>query len=145
MKLYLPTYAHVVLFEAEIKGQLSDGLWENASPDNHWIVWNDCDPVVSATYFGRNFYARKTGYDLAKLANYSIIDRMIFYVKLAIIAPTTTYEFIKGGETLPESIEETAALPLFEGYVSDLEGFEVTKQDVVKILREIAKAMKTTA
>lgn len=29
--------AQVVLFEQELKGQISDGMWENATPSSHWL------------------------------------------------------------------------------------------------------------
>jgi len=37
--LYVKNENQVALFENEIKGQISDGMWENASPANHWKVW----------------------------------------------------------------------------------------------------------
>lgn len=48
----------------EIDGQLSDGNWENARPENHWRPWCDAIVVVDPENVGRNFYARKTSYRL---------------------------------------------------------------------------------
>jgi len=35
-KVYFKNLAQAVIYEGEIKGQLSDGHWENTRPFNHW-------------------------------------------------------------------------------------------------------------
>lgn len=77
----------VALWECEISGQISDGLWENARPMNHWIPWCDADVTVAESddSVGRDFYARKDNYDFnsSKLVNV-VGDRMILYARLAL-------------------------------------------------------------
>lgn len=50
--------AQQVIFEHELKGQLSDGHWENSTPHNHWRNWCDAEVKVGEN-IGRNFYARR--------------------------------------------------------------------------------------
>jgi hypothetical protein len=65
------------LFEDELKGQLSDGMWENVAGD-HWIAWCDATVVVDPDNVGRNFYARKDNYNFNSSALLDCIgDRML--------------------------------------------------------------------
>jgi hypothetical protein len=45
--IYLPTLSAVALWKEEITGQLSDGMWENARPHEHWRFWSDLEAVHS--------------------------------------------------------------------------------------------------
>lgn len=56
--------AQKVILEKEMFGQISDGMWENTSPHDHWEPWCDATVVVDPTNVGRNFYARKDNYNL---------------------------------------------------------------------------------
>jgi len=47
--LLIPTETAAVLFEHVIKGQLSDGMWENSGPTGHWEFWSQTVPQVDAT------------------------------------------------------------------------------------------------
>jgi hypothetical protein len=44
---YFPSKGLKAIFDYEIRGQLSDGAWENATPYNHWRFWSDIDTKVS--------------------------------------------------------------------------------------------------
>lgn len=67
-----------ILLEEELKGQISDGMWENARPDSHWIVWCDATVVVDPENVGRDFYARKDNYNLTAPLLLEIVgDRMV--------------------------------------------------------------------
>lgn len=35
-KMVLPSASAAAIWEAEITGQLSDGMWENSTPHEHW-------------------------------------------------------------------------------------------------------------
>jgi hypothetical protein len=48
----------------ELSGQISDGMWENSPPQNHWQVWSDAKVVVDPRNAGRNFHAAKSNYQL---------------------------------------------------------------------------------
>lgn len=38
--IILPTLSACLLFQSELQGQISDGMWENAGPRNHWQFWS---------------------------------------------------------------------------------------------------------
>lgn len=66
------------LFTCELQGQISDGMWENARPDNHWRVWCNCEVKVNEKNVGRNFYAQKDSYNFTSSELLDIIgDRML--------------------------------------------------------------------
>lgn len=70
----------VALFDEELRGQLSDGYWENTRPLDHWRPWCDATAVVAkkGEIVGRNFYADKDNYafDSSKLLE-CVGDRML--------------------------------------------------------------------
>jgi len=74
----------VVLFEAELKGQISDGMWENARPSNHYHAPCDSTAYVATddSGVGRNFHARAYNFNNNELVEI-IGDRMINFVKLS--------------------------------------------------------------
>ena len=70
------------LWDNEIRGQLSDGCWENAVPSNHWKVWCDAETVVDPDNVGRNFRALKDNYDLVRKDLLEVVaGRMLVQVK----------------------------------------------------------------
>jgi hypothetical protein len=76
--IFLPTYSAIALWIWELTGQFSDGAWENAKPDDHWLYWTNLktrfgQPEVQST--GRPL---KTGYNLVGLIEY-VGDRMLCY------------------------------------------------------------------
>ena len=72
-----------ILFMSEIRGQLSDGAWENSRPYEHWKYWNRATVKVGSNV-GRNFWAEKDNYNLTNSSLLKIIGpRMIGAVKLA--------------------------------------------------------------
>lgn len=81
--LTVRTLEQAALFDLELKGQISDGMWEDARPGNHYEVWCGADVVVGDEV-GCNFRARKTNYQFDSPELISIVGtRMILYVKLA--------------------------------------------------------------
>jgi hypothetical protein len=66
--LFVRNGAQKVLFDEFLMGQISDGLWENTKPDDHWVAWAECDVVVGSgmpTRVGRTWaYAIKDNYQL---------------------------------------------------------------------------------
>lgn len=74
--------AQRILFEEELKGQLSDGRWENSSPRDHWVPWCDATVVVDPENVGRDFWVQRDGYNFGEKALLEIIgDRMLGYVQ----------------------------------------------------------------
>jgi len=80
--------AQKILFEQELVGQISDGMWENV-PGDHWQCWSDATVVVAATLpsgeqapVGRNFYAQKSNYRFNSTDLLSCVgDRMLASVQ----------------------------------------------------------------
>ena len=70
----------------ELDGQISDGHWENATPHDHWEIWCKADVRVAAEgeAVGRDFYARRTNYNLSDKRLLDIVGkRMLGIVRLA--------------------------------------------------------------
>lgn len=36
----------IALWEEELKGQISDGMWENSGPRDHWVFWCGLEAVL---------------------------------------------------------------------------------------------------
>ena len=88
--------AQKALFDKEIKGQLSDGQWENCRPLNHWKPWSNAEVTVAAegAPVGRNFAARDK-YDLTVLAGNDVVrGRMITAVKLVLTFGEQMYPLV---------------------------------------------------
>lgn len=97
--LVVRNVAQAALFECELKGQLSDGAWENTAPHDHWKPWADAEVRVAAAAragcftelgrsdyegLGRNFYARKDSYNFARKDLLDVVGgRMLGYARVA--------------------------------------------------------------
>lgn len=67
-----------ILFDEELSGQISDGMWENTVPHNHWEVWCDAEVIVDPRNVGRDFYAVRDNYNFVNRELISIVgDRML--------------------------------------------------------------------
>ena len=80
--------AQVVLYECEMKGQMSDGFWENSLPNNHWRQPCEADAFVgSEEELGRNFFIMR----MYNFANPELLewcgDRMLFWVRCIMAHP----------------------------------------------------------
>lgn len=86
----------VILYECEMKGQISDGNWENAVPMNHWKCMCEAKAVVAGVRYGiASIYGfkPKRKYNFANKDLYEIVkDRMIFWVKACTIYPHLSYD-----------------------------------------------------
>ena len=83
LQIAFPNSDMVALYELELKGQISDGQWENSRPMDHWHVMCDARAVVDPTNVGPNFRPRRR-YAFASPDLIEVIGtRMIAYVKLA--------------------------------------------------------------
>jgi hypothetical protein len=107
--MYLTTSSAIALFKGEIKGQLSDGMWENTRPDDHWHFWQDLNVVlghenivVANPQAWRN-RCRKNNYALTKLIPI-IGDRMVKIGQMG--QHTTDDQAIRAGEYMPETFVE---------------------------------------
>lgn len=75
-----------VLFNWELKGQMSDGYWENTTPQNHWEPWALCSVTVSKDgRVGRDFGIIRDNYNLvAPTLLEAVGDRMMNYCIIAL-------------------------------------------------------------
>lgn len=80
----LPSKGLKAIFDHEIRGQISDGAWENTTPYNHWHFWCVLDTQVGndwAFKFNRSvphndrYPTKKTAYNLVgQLLDPEVID-----------------------------------------------------------------------
>lgn len=91
-----------MLYENELKGQISDGMWENARPNRHYILPCDATPFVAKTDAerGRNFFARAYNFSSGDLIEY-VGDRMVNMVKMSLAFPSVPVSEIFDMETNP--------------------------------------------
>lgn len=79
--LHLKTKEAYVVFTEEIKGQISDGAWENSRPYDHWIFWSNTNAIVDGN-LGleiKEGTPLKRNYNLFHLIPY-VGDRMLAYI-----------------------------------------------------------------
>ena len=89
--IVLNTSSAAAIWQVEITGQLSDGMWENSTPLKHWQPW--CDLVVlvdkeAAPHVVGPYFPKKN-YNLRKLFNIGgenpteVRDRMVQIGRMA--------------------------------------------------------------
>ena len=77
-KINFANQIQVALFKNELSGQISDGMWENVRPFDHYKVWCRAEVGVDPSNVGVNFYAQKNHYNFTSQDLLSIIgDRML--------------------------------------------------------------------
>ena len=67
--IHFKTNEAACLFKSEITGQLSDGMWENARPSDHWQFWCDADVKADGKCYTEG-WPMKTNYNLLSLIKY---------------------------------------------------------------------------
>lgn len=90
--LTLATDTQKALYEYELRGQFSDGHWENSRPWEHYVPWCRAEVVVGPNV-GRNFWAAKSSTDKRLLDVVS--DRMLGIARLALVF---------GSDNLPQDV-----------------------------------------
>lgn len=87
-----------LLFELELKGQISDGYWENASPSGHWILPCKAEVQIDPVEQGINFWTRRAyNFASAQLLKY-IGNRMQQYILLAKKFPSLSRETLRNSD-----------------------------------------------
>lgn len=106
--LVVANMAQKILFLCEMKGQISDGQWENA-PGDHWKVWSGLkwSDVGIGSNIGRKFAATRDGYNFANKELVDIVgERMLFYVNIYKNFPEKTEKLLEVYSGLPDSYEQ---------------------------------------
>lgn len=82
--LFVRNRMQAALFEIELKGQISDGNWENLRVGGHYRAWCDADVVVYPDHVGRDFYVSYDRYNFVDAGLLKVIgERMMVYARLA--------------------------------------------------------------
>jgi len=127
------------LWKSEITGQLSDGMWENTAPYDHWKFWCNLTPVLGTenkveTPFP--YLCKKTGYNIAGLYEF-IGDRMLKIGRMAKVNPTE--DRLNMAEYMPDTLERWT-----EMHTSGKWDYEFVGPYMVSVTPEIAAAYYAT-
>ena len=121
----------LVLWNHQLCGQISDGMWENARPHDHYKIWCVAKAQVNPENLGINFYGAKTNYNFTSIELLDAVGaRMITTVRL--------YEYCKDidlVEKLAYLFEDDrwVGLPMYKGtYYDDIRAV-LNKQDLLAI------------
>src|SRR4051812_30292866 len=85
----------MILFVCEMKGQLSDGRWENTKPDGHWKKPCRAESFIAQKVedLGRNFYNSKESYNFTDPMLLDVCgDRMVNFVKFYETFPEISFD-----------------------------------------------------
>jgi len=94
--LFVRNIAQKVLFETELQGQLSDGHWENSTPQDHWKPWCNAKVRIEEGKLGRTFLVAKDNYNFANKDLLDVVEkRMISYVRLGLTFGADTVELLE--------------------------------------------------
>jgi hypothetical protein len=152
------------LWKFEVVGQLSDGHWENATPNDHWKFWHDLVPVLledssADSHVELNAIHQpvlKNAYNIVDLAEV-LGDRMVRLGRLARSAP----QLLRYGTFVRDVVcnYEDAVPDNFAVYLTKQKSgkkmlmstpqaavyyaTEYNRKDLRKDLRKISKLMKT--
>ena len=153
----------LALFRLEIRGQISDGFWENCKPEHHWIVWCDAEATADRKFKpGRDFDAVKSNYQLVNKRLFEAVgDRMTVYANIVDILgaeaaqvsalPDSEKWFLRvTGELVDQypwakkQAEEWQRIGLTLDVLKQALKFEnITEDDVKEELRAMSRIFKT--
>lgn len=115
----LPTASAAALWTFELKGQLSDGYWENSRPHDHWRFWSKLTPVVSEELgYRSNETPERNNYNFLALKK-CIQDRMLKIGRMAQVAPLTDAEALRAAEYMPLTLSLFKAAQAQNDWVAD--------------------------
>lgn len=146
--LKLRTATQVAIFRCELRGQFSDGNWENTRPLNHWTPWSNCSVVIDPHEQGRNFYAAKSNYNLLDAGLLDVVgDRMISYAKLAMAFGAANALEVRNvvtieGDIRPNGTDYKALEVLYPDQAAKAIAMDYNIVDLRADLKEISAAMK---
>jgi len=142
------TRVQKALWDYEITGQLSDGHWENAGPQNHWEFWGSLESKVGSDVgvVRGDKPCLRYAYDLANENLFDVVgDRMLMIAKAAKLG--WPEEKIKDAEYYENDTVETAKpkKSLSAEDVKELFACDYTKEAVKRDLKEMSDVMKTAS
>src|SRR6266550_2003446 len=83
--LYVENRQQAAIYELEMKGQISDGRWENSNPPGHWRVPGEARVEVRPARIGRNFHHVR-GYNFGEQELFDVVSNRMLRYALATIA-----------------------------------------------------------
>jgi len=104
----LPSRTAVALWVTELAGQISDGMWENSGPRDHWKFWCNLTVVPGdvASLDTCGEWVRKNAYNFAGLYEY-VGDRMLANARMAKAgADPTDRQLCETGQYMPPTLAE---------------------------------------
>lgn len=108
------TAAQAALFECELKGQISDGKWEN-TPNTGWEQWCRVEVLVGENVGRSMAHVTKDNFNLADRDLLEIVgDRMLGYARLA-MAGVTLDDIRKLADTVTDLNGHYKGVPTYEG------------------------------
>lgn len=159
----LPNVACLALWDNELTGQFSDGLWENSGPRGHWQFWSHLEASVASVdeecKVTASTYCDKNNYGLTRLIEF-VGERMVALGRMAIAAsklspaPSIGYEQRIAAENMPNNYE--CFLHLADARMRAAVSDELaamfyattttyTERDLRKDLKRISTVMKTVS
>lgn len=155
MRLTLRNDVQVALWKHEIRGQISDGAWENARPDQHWVPWCKCEAVVGPNP-GRDFDVIRDIYFLNDRKLLQIIgERMIRLGRLARVVGEPILSAVLEGLSMTFNVPPAGTLwSASSGWPAEVrdqigaviqENGLYSREDLILDLREVKRAMRRRA
>ncbi len=136
--IFLPTASARALWKSEIVGQMSDGMWENSRPHDHWKFWCRCEvaegePNVVAE---SGHIPSKNAYNLAGLVPI-IGDRMVAAGKMGLAGGDENA--CRGAKYMPPTLAEFEAKRAADAWEHDF-----IRRYLVGVTSEVAATFYAT-
>lgn len=121
-KMHFENWEAAALFENGIKGQLSDGKWENARPSNHWEFWclNTEIVVDGFAYTSGN----------PRMRNYNLLAKDLLEISDVVDEWKNVIRFVKSKYFSPELLTHIDAI--MGGWKYRYEPEEINMEKIVK-------------
>lgn len=139
----------LVLWKLELLGQISDGMWENSRPHDHWRVWHSNEAIVDQENLGKNFYAQRESYNFNSKDLLDVVEkRMIGAVRLArvlglerISQPDLRWCIGDDGKLMKHKQEKMGCEDA-RTVVLALEAETYTRKDLIRDLKDMKQIIK---
>lgn len=145
------TRVQAALWKFEIQGQISDGMWENTKPHDHYKFWCSLDARVGedlGVSHPQMWTKIKDNYSLTKLVEY-VGDRMMNVAKMATV--TDDERAIYAADHIDDENDHMTyadggwrpiAEVVDEKTMEKFRAATYTEKDLLRDLREIKRVMK---
>ena len=136
--IHLPSASARALWHSEITGQLSDGMWENSAPHDHWKFWARCvvaegEPKLVCEGYNRPV---KTGYNIAGLLPI-IGDRMLKAGQMGLAGGDEAA--CRGAEYMPSTLADFQ-----QSRLTNTWKYDFVERYMASVTDEIAEKFYTT-